>query len=177
LDFLVIDAFSSDAIPVHLLTREAFELYDSSTKRSGLIAVHVSNRHFNLVPLVTKLGESVGLETVTVLNAIPLKLSEAAMWVFLSHDADRIRSLGEFADSRRVQMGLAPEDLRTWHPSALVLDDTPLWTTTTATSWVFSIPYRFDLAATEVGLIRRVQGALDFRQIRAVLGRCRHGSI
>jgi SAM-dependent methyltransferase len=49
-DVLVLDAFSSDAIPVHLLTREAFEIYFRHLKADGVIAVHISNRHLNLLP-------------------------------------------------------------------------------------------------------------------------------
>jgi SAM-dependent methyltransferase len=50
-DVLVLDAFSSDAIPVHLLTREAFEIYFRHLKPDGVIAVHISNRHLNLLPV------------------------------------------------------------------------------------------------------------------------------
>jgi spermidine synthase len=51
-DVLAVDAFSSDAIPVHLLTREAFILYFRHLKPDGVLAVHVSNRHLNLTPVV-----------------------------------------------------------------------------------------------------------------------------
>ncbi len=51
-DILVIDAFSGDAIPVHLLTREAFHLYWRHLKPDGVLAVHVSNRYLNLAPVV-----------------------------------------------------------------------------------------------------------------------------
>jgi len=51
-DILVIDAFSGDAVPVHLLTREAFQIYWRHVKPDGVIAVHVSNRYLNLPPVV-----------------------------------------------------------------------------------------------------------------------------
>ena len=51
-DLLAVDAFSSDAIPVHLLTAEAFDLYWRHIKPSGVLAVHVSNRFIDLVPIV-----------------------------------------------------------------------------------------------------------------------------
>ena len=54
-DLLVIDAFSGDAIPVHLLTREAFEIYWRHLKPDGVLAVHISNRYLDLAPVV-KLG-------------------------------------------------------------------------------------------------------------------------
>ena len=65
-DFLIIDAFTSDAIPMHLLTREAFELYRKVTKEKGLLAIHASNRRLNLPPLVARLGESTGFAVVVV---------------------------------------------------------------------------------------------------------------
>jgi spermidine synthase len=51
-DMLVIDAFSGDAIPVHLLTREAFRIYWRHLKPDGVLAVHISNRYLNLAPVV-----------------------------------------------------------------------------------------------------------------------------
>jgi hypothetical protein len=51
-DLLAVDAFSSDAIPVHLLTREAFQLYWHHMKPNGVLAVHVSNRYLSLGPVV-----------------------------------------------------------------------------------------------------------------------------
>ncbi len=51
-DLLVLDAFSGDSIPVHLLTREAFRLYWRHLKRDGVLAVHVSNKYLSLAPVV-----------------------------------------------------------------------------------------------------------------------------
>ena len=51
-DLLAVDAFSSDAIPVHLLSREAFGLYWRHLKPEGVLAVHVSNRYLSLGPVV-----------------------------------------------------------------------------------------------------------------------------
>ena len=51
-DMLVIDAFSGDAIPVHLLTREAFDIYWRHLKPGGVLAVHISNQYLNLGPIV-----------------------------------------------------------------------------------------------------------------------------
>jgi len=59
-DVLAIDAFSGDAIPVHLLTREAFRIYEQALRPDGILAVHISNRYLNLRPVVragsTQLG-------------------------------------------------------------------------------------------------------------------------
>jgi spermidine synthase len=51
-DILVIDAFAGDAIPVHLLTRQAFDIYWRHLKPNGVLAVHVSNQYLNLAPIV-----------------------------------------------------------------------------------------------------------------------------
>lgn len=62
-DILVLDAFNSDAIPVHLLTEEAFALYRRHLAPGGIIAVHITNRHLNLVPVVQGLAEHFGLSS------------------------------------------------------------------------------------------------------------------
>jgi len=60
-DLLMLDAFSSDSVPTHLVTAEAFRLYASKLARGGLIAVHVSNRHFRLAPVVAAGADASGL--------------------------------------------------------------------------------------------------------------------
>jgi spermidine synthase len=51
-DVLVLDAFSSDAIPTHLLTREAMETYWRHLKSEGILAINVTNRHINMLPVI-----------------------------------------------------------------------------------------------------------------------------
>ena len=58
-DIIVLDAFSSDAIPTHLLTKEALDLYRSKLAPGGVIAFHISNRYLQLRPIVAKLAQSV----------------------------------------------------------------------------------------------------------------------
>jgi len=60
-DLIVLDAFSSDAIPVHLLTREAFAGYLMRLSPHGIIAVHVSNQHMELASVVAAVGKAEGL--------------------------------------------------------------------------------------------------------------------
>jgi SAM-dependent methyltransferase len=67
-DVLVVDAFSSDAIPVHLLTREAFELYFRHLKPQGVLAVHVSNRFLDLPPVVEAAARDVGARATKVVD-------------------------------------------------------------------------------------------------------------
>ncbi|PYT22714.1 MAG: hypothetical protein DMG57_34195 [Acidobacteria bacterium] len=65
-DLLAVDAFSSDAIPVHLLTREAFALYFRHLKTDGVLAVHVSNKHLNLQPIVQMAADAMGKRTTVI---------------------------------------------------------------------------------------------------------------
>jgi hypothetical protein len=61
-DVLVVDAFSSDAIPMHLLTRECFEVYWKHLKPDGILAVHISNRNLDLGPVARGLAAEFGHE-------------------------------------------------------------------------------------------------------------------
>jgi hypothetical protein len=63
---IVIDAFSGDAIPVHLLTREALALYRRHLEPDGIVAFHVSNRYINLEPVVAAIAADAGLRAVSV---------------------------------------------------------------------------------------------------------------
>jgi len=65
-DLLAVDAFSSDAIPVHLITREALAVYLRHMKPDGIVAFHVSNRFLNLVPVVARLAKEYGAHVVLV---------------------------------------------------------------------------------------------------------------
>ena len=65
-DVLAVDAFSSDAIPVHLITREALGVYLKHVKPNGIIAFHLSNRFLDLIPVVARLAREHGAHIVLV---------------------------------------------------------------------------------------------------------------
>ncbi len=67
-DVLAVDAFSSDSIPVHLLTLEAFRLYFHHLKDSGVVAVHITNRYLNLRPVVEAAAQSLGKTAMVIDN-------------------------------------------------------------------------------------------------------------
>lgn len=67
-DILAVDAFSSDSIPVHLLSREAFELYFRHLKPDGVLVVHVSNKFLDLPPVVHALARALGKQSLMVSN-------------------------------------------------------------------------------------------------------------
>lgn len=65
-DVLAVDAFSSDSIPVHLLTLEAFQIYFRHLRPDGVLAVHVSNRYLDLKPVVRNLADRLGRSCVLI---------------------------------------------------------------------------------------------------------------
>jgi SAM-dependent methyltransferase len=84
-DVLIVDAFSGDAIPVHLLTREALQIYLRHLKKDGILALHISNRYIDLKPVIQRLAEKAGMEAVAVNTAgNPETGAVPAEWVLLS---------------------------------------------------------------------------------------------
>jgi hypothetical protein len=63
LDFLIMDAFSSDAVPVHLLTKEAFAIYQRHLKPDGAILVNISNRYLNLRPVIENAARALNFQS------------------------------------------------------------------------------------------------------------------
>ena len=83
-DVLVVDAFSGDSIPVHLLTREAFQLYFQQLKPDGVLAVHVSNSYLDLEPVVASAAANLHKEAVVIHNSNdPPKGIFASIWVLV----------------------------------------------------------------------------------------------
>lgn len=70
-DVLAVDAFSSDAIPVHLITREALGVYLRHVKPDGIVAFHVSNRFLDLIPVVARLAREEGVHAALVTDDPP----------------------------------------------------------------------------------------------------------
>src|SRR5262249_31190199 len=58
---LIVDAFSSDSIPIHLITREAIELYFNKLTPDGVLAIHISNRYLDLEPVLGNFAVDLGL--------------------------------------------------------------------------------------------------------------------
>jgi SAM-dependent methyltransferase len=85
-DVLVLDVFSSDSIPVHLLDKEAFELYLQHLKPGGILVVHITNRHLDLVPVVWTLADHFGLSRVLVDDPGNYSTSSRSVWMLLARD-------------------------------------------------------------------------------------------
>ena len=62
-DLIIVDAFSSDAIPIHLLTREAMAIYQGSSAPHGMVVMHISNRHLELASVVAGIAAANGMIT------------------------------------------------------------------------------------------------------------------
>jgi protein-L-isoaspartate O-methyltransferase len=67
-DVLAVDAFSSDSIPVHLITRQAMQLYKKHLAEGGVVAFHISNRYLDLTPVVQQLANDVGMVALRVVD-------------------------------------------------------------------------------------------------------------
>jgi hypothetical protein len=106
---ILMDAFNSDAIPSHLLTREALDLYLSKLARCGMIAFHISNRHLNLQPLLAGLARSRGLTSYAFNDLLndPVIGKEASSWVAMARTPEDIAFLAKKSNWQR-----APEDAR-----------------------------------------------------------------
>jgi SAM-dependent methyltransferase len=98
-DVLAIDAFSSDAIPVHLITSEALAIYKRHMKPGGVIAFHVTNRYLNLVPVVQALADAQGMSAILVRDGTRDGMTSTSDWVLLSDDPASLSkpALAEFA--------------------------------------------------------------------------------
>lgn len=85
LDVLAVDAFSSDAIPVHLITREALALYAKHLRPGGVVAFHVTNRFLDLVPVVAGIAKANGMDAVWIHDEGGA-LASRSDWVLVSRD-------------------------------------------------------------------------------------------
>jgi SAM-dependent methyltransferase len=89
-DVLAIDAFSSDAIPVHLITSEALSVYRRHLKPGGIIAFHVTNRYLDLAPVVQQLADAQNLHAVLVADDGVEPMGSRSDWVLLSDSEDAL---------------------------------------------------------------------------------------
>jgi len=120
-DLIILDAFSSDAIPVHLITNEALQIYLNRLKPTGILAIHTSNRYLELQPVMKKLAEKNGLTALAVLDNDfdstdkNNEMREKCTYVVMTKSAESIESL------RLVKN-------KTWKEFATDLPDVALWT-------------------------------------------------
>lgn len=118
-DLLILDAFSSDAIPIHLVTAEALDLYGSKLKPGGMLAFHITNRYVDLAPILGQLAESAP-------EPWALRLGEYTEVPETERDQGRTHATWVVMAKREADLErLANSPL--WHPLT-VPEGTPHWT-------------------------------------------------
>ena len=114
-DVLCLDAFSGDAIPAHLLTAEAFAIYDRHLRPGGVLAVHITNTYLDLYPVVRRLAEHQGFQHTRIYRAaVPNSMLFRNCYMLLSKDREFIRA--------------TPEDIEAMPARFRKPRDVPLWT-------------------------------------------------
>ncbi len=118
-DLLVLDAFSSDAIPIHLLTEEALTLYLRKLAPGGLLAFHISNRYLGLEPVLANLAKKLRLEAISgddnnLSEADFVSGRERSQWVVMARRPDELagfrRKFRWFAAESNPGVGLWTDD-------------------------------------------------------------------
>lgn len=113
LDLLAVDAFSSDAIPMHLMTVEAFATYQRALAPDGVLLVHISNRFINLTPMVAALAQQTGLHGRARWDLEDLDEGmTASIWIALARSEARVAALERGSD--RPWEKLPPPARRAW---------------------------------------------------------------
>ena len=112
---IVLDAFSSDSIPIHLMTSEAFSLYLSRLGTGGAIAFHISNRHLSLAPILARLAAEHGLIAIEQKDWVGTKVLDngktSSDWIVLARDRE---SLGPLASDSRWTTPVAKASTPLW---------------------------------------------------------------
>ena len=112
-DILAVDAFSSDAIPVHLLTREAIQLYFRHLKPQGVLALHISNRYLDLKPVCEGGASSVGREAWVVEDeGDEASYLSSSTWVLVTSDLSLYR--GSFFKDATLSQYPPKKGFRPW---------------------------------------------------------------
>jgi len=102
-DVLVLDAFSSDAIPMHLITLEAFELYRDHLQQQGILVAHISNLHLDLKPMIARLAQEIGFSAVTILDSTSTtEASTKSAYILLAESQDTLAPFQAYADESPV---------------------------------------------------------------------------
>ncbi len=105
---LVVDAFSSDAIPVHLLTRQAFRLYMDHLREDGILCVHISNRFLDLRPVISNIAAAEGLTGLVFYDTDkrPLGKNEST-WVAIARRPEYLARLPSGEQLERTRAAFA----------------------------------------------------------------------
>lgn len=105
-NLLVIDAFTDDAIPVHLLTKEAFSIYlKHLAPKNSIIAVHISTNYVDLAPVIKQIAKNYGLESTFINSGGVEDGTSPALWALLSYDKSLLttKALNEAKINREIK--------------------------------------------------------------------------
>jgi hypothetical protein len=109
---LVIDAFTGDAIPLHLLTTEAIAIYRRHLAHGGILAFHISNQHVDLEPAIYLLARAAGMQVRTVHSLADDQRGEfGATWVLVTDNGAFLTLPAVAGHSRQTEQR---EGLRLW---------------------------------------------------------------
>jgi hypothetical protein len=90
-DLLVLDVFSSDAIPVHLLSKEAFDIYLKHLVPGGILAANISTRYLDLVPVMWQLSKYYNLSMVVIPTEGDGKIASSSLWALMSASPEQLQ--------------------------------------------------------------------------------------
>jgi spermidine synthase len=128
-DLLVLDAFTSDAIPVHLLTTQAFALYDRHLADGGAILAHLSNRRLDLSPLLFGQAVQLGMRSIEIVNStVHEQRSATSRWVVLTRDGAYIDALLAFIRAQQKTLDLPRDSVGMRRPDERAFRSFPVWT-------------------------------------------------
>jgi spermidine synthase len=99
---IVLDAFSSDAIPIHLITQQAIDLYLSKLAPGGFLVFHVSNRNLDLGPVVADLARSRNLRCIKMDDPMPIPIEgkTPSEWVAMARSSTDLAGLSTATNAR-----------------------------------------------------------------------------
>ncbi|QVL31423.1 hypothetical protein KIH39_21640 [Telmatocola sphagniphila] len=117
---MFVDAFSSDSIPVHLLTKQALEIYFDHLREDGLLAVHISNRYLDLEPVVKKLAEALGVECRIMHDGEDAPGKTGSSWILLTRKLEYMGPV--ILDTQR------PNGEHIWEPLDMNKRNVSVWT-------------------------------------------------
>jgi hypothetical protein len=109
-DVLLLDAFSGDSVPVHLLTKEAFGIYQRHMKPDGIIAVHITNTYLVLAPVIEKIAAEMGFKTTRIATTSDGD-HDSTDYILVTHNAPFLAATPPDLVGNEVEL---KEDVRLW---------------------------------------------------------------
>jgi hypothetical protein len=134
LDVLILDAFSGDAIPTHLITDEAFAIYKKHMKPDGIICVNITNTYLNLYPVVRELAKKHGYQWTRIYDDGIVEESPLlyrSYWMMLTNDEEFLK---------QTPSDIADMDKGPRHQKFKRDADVPLWTDRYSNLWQIMLP-------------------------------------